>query len=75
MYCEIEDNGIGIAKENIMNVFNPFFTTKPLGHGIGLGLSITYNIVSRHNGYLIVNSDYGNGTTFIIKLPMHFNVT
>lgn len=71
VYCKIEDNGIGITKENMKKVFDPFFTTKSDGQGIGIGLSITYDtIVRRHNGQLSVKSEYGKGAAFIIKLPV-----
>lgn len=69
--CEISDNGVGISNENISNIFNPFFTTKPVGVGTGLGLSISQDIiVNKHSGSIDVNSSLGEGTTFIISLPM-----
>lgn len=70
--CEISDNGVGISKENMNNIFNPFFTTKPVGMGTGLGLSISHNIiVNKHAGNIEVNSIAGEGTTFIISLPIN----
>jgi len=70
-YCEIEDTGIGIPKENLNSIFNPFFTTKPEGQGTGLGLSICYDIVvNKHKGELLVDSTEGIGTKFTIKLPI-----
>lgn len=66
----IADNGIGIAPENLKRIFDPFFTTKPVGQGTGLGLSITWNIIDKHQGSLDVNSTLGEGTTFIITLPI-----
>ena len=55
--CEISDNGAGISEENINNIFNPFFTTKPVGMGTGLGLSISHDIiVNKHSGSIEVNS-------------------
>jgi signal transduction histidine kinase len=70
--CEITDNGVGISDENIKNIFNPFFTTKPVGIGTGLGLSISYDIiVNKHLGCIDVKSDLGESTTFIISLPIH----
>ena len=70
--CEISDNGTGISKENISNIFNPFFTTKPVGMGTGLGLSISRDIiVNKHSGAIDVNSKLGVGTTFIISLPIN----
>lgn len=71
VYCEIIDDGIGISKENIKKIFNPFFTTKPIGQGTGLGLSISLKIiVNEHNGRLMVESEEGKGTKFTIKLPI-----
>lgn len=70
VYLSIRDNGVGISNENISNVFNPFYTTKPPGEGIGLGLSISYDIiVQKHHGGLTVESEIGEGTTFCIILP------
>ena len=70
--CEISDNGAGISEENISNIFNPFFTTKPVGMGTGLGLSISHDIiVNKHSGSIEVNSRLGEGTTFIISLPIY----
>ena len=69
--CEITDNGVGISETDISNIFNPFFTTKPVGIGTGLGLSISHDIiVNKHSGYIEVNSNLGEGTTFIISLPI-----
>lgn len=69
IYCVISDNGIGISEEHINKIFNPFFTTKPVGEGTGLGLSIAYDIiVNKHHGEIEVESS-PNGTNFIIKFP------
>jgi two-component system, NtrC family, sensor kinase len=65
----VEDNGSGIAPENLPHVFAPFFTTKRSTHGIGLGLSITKNIVEDHDGAIRVESQFGRGTRFLIDLP------
>ncbi|HYE10622.1 MAG TPA: PAS domain S-box protein [Patescibacteria group bacterium] len=68
--CDISDNGIGITEENISKVFNPFFTTKPMGQGTGLGLSISYDlVVNKYGGEMTVRSVLGEGTTITIKLP------
>ncbi|MEB3342915.1 CHASE domain-containing protein [Okeania sp.] len=67
----IADNGPGIKSDIETRLFDPFFTTKPVGKGTGLGLSISYQIVcEKHGGYLFCQSDEGNGTEFIIKLPI-----
>jgi len=68
---EISDTGKGIPPENLRRIFEPFFTTKPVGQGTGLGLSVSYNIVQRHQGQLTVDSDPAHGTTFRITLPVH----
>lgn len=69
--CEIIDNGIGIKEDHLKDIFKPFFTTKPVGVGTGLGLSISYDIIAnKHGGKLEVISEYGKGTTMIIKLPI-----
>ncbi len=68
---EIEDNGPGLDEKNRKRVFEPFFTTKPPGEGTGLGLSVSYIIVTnKHNGTLEVESTVGKRTNFIIKLPL-----
>jgi signal transduction histidine kinase len=66
---EIKDNGKGIEPENLSRIFEPFFTTKPEGQGTGMGLAVTYGIVSRHGGRIDVSSQVGEGTTFSIQLP------
>jgi two-component system NtrC family sensor kinase len=63
------DTGCGIPPENIARIFDPFFTTKGVGHGTGLGLSVSYGIVQRHNGDITVSSSPGVGSTFTITLP------
>lgn len=65
--CEIGDTGGGIPHESIYNIFNPFYTTKM--YGSGLGLSIAHKIVSRNHGKISVRNESGVGATFIIKLP------
>jgi len=67
---EISDNGVGISSENIKNIFNPFFTTREVGTGVGLGLSIAYRIIESHNGRVDVQSELDRGTTFTIRLPI-----
>ena len=68
---EFEDTGAGIEKENLLKVFDPFFTTRQPGQGVGLGLSISYSIVKRHEGSIEAKSDGKNkGASFVIKIPV-----
>jgi len=64
------DDGPGITPENLGQIFNPFFTTKEVGQGIGLGLSICHSIVTEHGGNIYVESEPGKGATFIVELPV-----
>ncbi|MCP4724185.1 MAG: PAS domain S-box protein, partial [bacterium] len=66
----IEDNGKGIRKEDLKNIFNPGFTTKGVGVGTGLGLSIVYQIIKDHNGKIEIDSEVGIGTSVRILLPV-----
>ncbi|VXD15616.1 Multi-sensor signal transduction histidine kinase [Planktothrix serta PCC 8927] len=69
---KIADNGMGMSENVKSNLFNPFFTTKPVGKGTGLGLSISYQIiVEKHKGSIQCNSELGQGTEFIIEIPLH----
>ena len=70
IHIDVQDTGSGISPENIEKVFDPFFTTKETGHGVGLGLAISYGIVEEHNGKLSVESEPGRGTTFTVSLPL-----
>lgn len=63
----VQDEGIGIAPQHLNNIFDPYFTTKQEGNG--LGLATTYSIISKHGGTISVDSQLGQGTTFIIRLP------
>jgi len=68
---EVEDNGKGIAEENLHRIFEPFFTTKPVGKGTGLGLSLSFNIIQKHNGSITAeHAASGKGTCFRIALPL-----
>ncbi len=71
-YVQVEftDNGSGMSEETKNKIFEPFFTTKDVGEGTGLGLSIGYSIVELHNGNIEVSSKLGEGTTFILKIPL-----
>jgi PAS domain S-box-containing protein len=66
----ITDTGYGISRENMDKIFDPFYTTSPVGKGTGLGLSITYSIVKQHFGSIEVDSVEGKGSTFTVKLPV-----
>jgi signal transduction histidine kinase len=66
----VEDDGYGIASEHIDHIFEPFFTTKPVGEGAGLGLSIAYGIIQKHNGSISIESQEGAGTKVTIRLPL-----
>jgi PAS domain S-box-containing protein len=69
LIAEISDTGIGIAPENVAKIYDPFFTTKGVGQGTGLGLAVSYGIVQEHAGRISVESTPGQGTTFRITLP------
>jgi len=66
----VEDNGDGMPPELRDKIFQPFFTTKPTGEGTGLGLSISYDIIKTHGGEIRVESSQGNGSKFVITLPI-----
>ncbi len=67
----VTDNGIGMGEQVMEKIFHPFFTTKPTGEGTGLGLSLTYDIITKGNGGSIdITSKEGEGTTFTVKLPL-----
>ncbi len=65
----IEDSGVGIPKKNLSKIFDPFFSTKAEGEGTGLGLSVSYGIITQHKGKIEVKSKINKGTTFTIKIP------
>jgi len=66
----ITDTGIGIKKDYLSQIYNPFFTTKPVGKGTGLGLYVVYKIVTKYNGHIDVISDEGKGTSFVLTFPI-----
>jgi signal transduction histidine kinase len=75
VFVKIEDNGIGMDETTKKKIFEPFFTTKDVGEGTGLGMSIAYNTIRRHQGEIQVNSKLGLGTEFILELPIILNIT
>jgi signal transduction histidine kinase len=68
----IKDNGMGIPDEIKNRIWEPFFTTKPVGVGTGLGMSITYSIIEKHKGTIDLISEVGKGTEFVISIPKNF---
>ena len=66
----VKDNGNGIPQKILDKIFQPFFTTKPTGQGTGLGLSLSYDIVKAHGGELKAETKEGEGSQFIIQLPV-----
>ena len=74
VYITISDNGMGIPEEDIDKIFNPFFTTKEVGKGTGLGLSVSYGIIKKFRGIILVESKIDEGSSFIIKLPYDRNI-
>ena len=69
---EVQDTGCGISAENMRKLFTPFFSTKHEVKGVGLGLAVAYGIIQRHRGRIEVQSKEGEGTTFTIYLPLHY---
>lgn len=67
---QFEDTGCGIKPENLNKIFEPFYTTKPVGQGTGLGMSIAYRVIEAHNGKISVESEVGKGTKITIVLPI-----
>jgi two-component system, NtrC family, sensor kinase len=70
LVLKVSDNGEGIPPSVLLKIYDPFFTTKPEGKGIGLGLSVVYGIVDEHEGDIEVQSVLGSGTTFTVRLPV-----
>ncbi|MFZ4858075.1 MAG: PAS domain-containing sensor histidine kinase [Desulfuromonadaceae bacterium] len=70
VFIKVRDSGCGIPPDVIDRIWDPFFTTKDVGKGIGLGLALSYNIVKRHGGEISVNSTVGGGSQFTVRLPV-----
>jgi signal transduction histidine kinase len=70
LHLEFKDDGPGISEEGMKKIFQPFFTTKPVGKGTGLGLSLSYGLIREHGGNISVESKPGLGATFTIDLPI-----
>jgi signal transduction histidine kinase len=75
LVIEFVDNGCGMSDSQMKRMFEPFYTTKEIGSGTGLGLYISNDIMEKHNGRFNVNSVLGEGTTFQLRLPLAANVT
>jgi signal transduction histidine kinase len=70
VWVSVADDGVGIPEEALQRIFDPFYTTKPIGRGTGLGLAIAYRIVAKHHGRIEVHSRPGEGSTFRVVLPI-----
>jgi len=70
VWITVEDTGRGIDDDTVKQIFLPFFTTKDVGQGTGLGLSVAHGIIASHGGTIDVSSKVGRGTRFIIHLPI-----
>ena len=69
-WFEVQDTGSGIPQDVLPRIFDPFYTTKPVGKGTGLGLSLSYGIIQKHTGHIEVHTEPGLGTTFRVTLPV-----
>lgn len=73
LYCQVQDTGHGISKQDLDMIFDPFFTTKDVGRGLGLCLSISHNIIEQHGGRIDAESVPGEKTKFTVILPLDEN--
>jgi two-component system, NtrC family, sensor kinase len=64
------DSGVGISQSNLSKIYDPFFTTKQIGQGTGLGLAVSFGIIQDHGGHIRVESQPGQGTVFYISIPL-----
>lgn len=71
VFVAVSDTGEGIAQEHLNRIFDPFYTTKPVGEGTGLGLSISFGIVERHGGTIAIDTRLSEGSTFTVTLPIN----
>lgn len=71
VFISIADNGTGMSEETKRKVFDPFFTTKDVGQGTGLGMSIAFTTIQKHNGHIEVETELGKGTTFRLRIPVN----
>jgi len=69
LFISVRDNGPGISEQNLTRVFEPFFTTRAIGQGLGLGLSISYGVIQRHGGILVAQSRVGEWAEMVFDLP------
>jgi len=70
MKIDVGDTGAGIDPQHLPHIFDPFYTTKEVGRGTGLGLSVTYGIIEKHGGHIEAHSQKGKGTLFTITMPI-----
>lgn len=68
----VDDDGIGMSERTKQKIFNPFYTTKEVGKGMGIGLSLSYGMISKLHGSILVESEFGKGTAFVIRIPIDF---
>ena len=71
----VRDTGCGICEDDLDKIFDPFYTTRPVGEGTGLGLFLCYSIARQHSGDITVESAEGRGATFTVRLPLQEKTT